>query len=135
MPEAAIDQPAIGTRQLHGRDRYGALADGHRDGFAGVPLLPEIADLPCRRRHGTLGFVLEVNTGLWPQSSLVGIKGDLIDTRAVTHVIEINIARLHDAFMQGNGSVSALQVALMIMPVNRRAAGTMHGELIVDGAG
>ena len=76
----------------------------------------------------------QVDAGLLSQSGLVGVEGDLIDAGAVAHVIEVHVAGLLNAPVQRHGAVSTLLPALVITPVKRCAAGTMHGELIVDGA-
>ena len=134
MPQPAVDEPAISARQLQGRHRHSALADGHRDGFAGIPFLAEVADLPGRRRHHAFGFVGQVDTGLFSQSGLVGVEGDLIDPGAFADIIEVDVGRLHDASMQRNGAMATLQVALMIVAVKRCTTRTMDRELVVDRA-
>src|SRR5262245_7531949 len=66
-------------------------------------------------------------------SHLFGVLGDVVDPGLVADVIEVDVARLRDAFVQRHRSVSTLQVALEVSTIKACSAATMSGELFVDG--
>src|SRR5579885_3177339 len=132
VPDPALRDTGARPRQLQRCHRERALPDGDRNGFAGVPFLPEITQLPLRRGHHALRFVRQVDAGLVAQPELIHIPGYVVDARAVADVVEIDVARLSNSLVKRHTSMPSLKVALEVSAVKRCTASTTHGELIVD---
>ncbi len=135
VPDTPHGDATDGVGQLQGRNGQRALADRDRDGLAGVPLLAEVADLPRARRHQAGSLVRQVDARLPAEADQFGVFGDLVDPEPVSHVVEVDVAGLHQPAVEAHGAVAAAQVALEVAAVEGGAARAMHREIRIDGAG
>ena len=95
-----IDDSANGDGHLQRSHGGGALADGHRDGLARIPVLAEVADLPLAGGHQPFGLVRKIDAGLVAIADHLGVLRDAIDAQPVAHVVEERVAGLHQALVQ-----------------------------------
>src|SRR5262249_41283377 len=105
VPDTAHRKAADSGGELERGDGQRALSDGNGDRFSGIPLLPAVPYLPVGGGYDSLGLVGEIDAGPVAVARHIGVEGDLVDTHAVTDVVEIDIAGLDDAAMQRDGSV------------------------------
>src|SRR5205823_1856649 len=82
-PNTAHSNAADRARQLQRSYGRVALADGHGDGFPGVPLLPEVPHFPFARGYDAGSFVREVDSGLVPEPRHLPVLRDVVDTDLV----------------------------------------------------
>src|SRR6266404_5868074 len=110
LEHSAHGNAANGARQLKRSCRNRALADGYGDGFTGVPFAVEHALDPFFARNQTGFFRWQIDAGAVSEAQMRCIVGDPVDAEALSHVIEENIARLYDRFMQIHYAVRALSI-------------------------
>jgi hypothetical protein len=65
-----------------------------------------------------------------PETGLLGVESDFVDAHPISHVVEIDIAGLHDPTMQGNTSMCC--PTFMEVSVEGGSAAAMYGKRIVD---
>src|SRR5690242_2523797 len=133
VPFAADGDAADVGGKLNGSNRGGALADGDRDRFTGIPFFAIVTDLPFRRRDDAFGFMRQIDAGFVAEADHFGELGDTIDAQAIADVVEERVAGLNDALMQLDVSVDG--VALEVVAVEGGAAGAVDVEVVVDDAG
>ena len=128
---------AVGHRgDHHGqrcrRHRHLSLADRHRDGLAGVPLLPGPAPLPFGRGHDAVLLVRQVDAGLADHPELLGPLVDLVHAEHVAQRVEVDVAGLLERVAHVHRAVPAREVALEVAAEERRAAVAGHAEVRID---
>src|SRR5260370_14326206 len=72
---AAHGDPANGVCELQGSGDNGALTDGHRNGFTGIPFAMIDALDPFCRRHQPWQLLGEINSGLASQTQFTAVVG------------------------------------------------------------
>ena len=70
--------------------------------------------------------------GLLAQPRFVCVVRDVVDPHLVADVIEVDVAGMHDAFVQGHRAVAALLPALEVVAVELRAARAVDACIVVD---
>ncbi len=96
--------------KLQRGSRDGALTGGHGDRFTGIPLAMKNALDPFRGRHQPGHFLGEIDSGLVSQAQFTAIVGKSIDAQAHSDVVEEDVTRLEDRFVQAHHTVRALPV-------------------------
>ena len=102
---AAHGDPANGVRELQGSGDNGALAGGHRNRFTCVPLAMKDALDPFRGRHQPWQLLGEIDSGLASQTQFTAVVGKAVDAQTHPHVVEENVARFEDRFVQAHNAV------------------------------
>ena len=89
---AVVGQNRRGVRELQRRGQIVALADAHRDGVAGEPLLLEAALLPFLRGQQSADFAVDVDAGLLAEAELADELVDGVDAQILRQAVEIGVA-------------------------------------------
>src|SRR6266404_303870 len=130
LEHSAHGNAANGARQLKRRSRNRALADGYGDGFTGVPFAVEHALHPFFARNQTGFFRWQIDAGAMSEAQMRCIVGNSVDAEALPDVVEENIARLHDRFVQIHEAVRTLpeNPALELATIESGVGRTKSGE-------
>ena len=118
--------------QLYRRGGHRPLSDAHRNGFAGKPLLLEVADLPLLRRHDARGLIRKINPGLLPQPERSRVLGDAVNAQLLGQGVKKDIARLEDRPRQIDFTVAGFHPASEPPAIERRTPIAVHIEGLRD---
>ncbi len=129
---AAVGHGGNHDAERRRRHSHLSLADRHRNGFARVPALTGVFELPCGRGHDALLLVRQVDAGRPRQSQLLGPLVNPIDAEHVAECVEVDVARLLERRAHVDGTVAALQVAEEIAAEEAGAAAAIHPEIRID---
>src|SRR5260370_32654845 len=116
LENAAHGDPANHARELQRGGDDGALTDGHRNGFTGIPLAMIDALDPFRGRHQPGQFLGEIDPGLATQAQFTAVVGKAVDAQAHSDVVEKDVARLKNRFTAPRPTVRPLPVSLTLQP-------------------
>src|SRR6266446_6803807 len=96
------------AHELHRGGRHRALANAHRNGFARVPLLLEVLDLPLLGGHHAGSFLGEIDASLLAESESQRVFSDAADAEFFSQGIEKYVAGLVDPLLDSNFAVAAV---------------------------
>ena len=95
------------ARELDRRGGHGALTHGDGNRFASVPLAMIHALRPFLGRNQTGLFAGQINSRAMAEAESVGVERDAIDSEQLADVVEVDVAGLHDGFVQVHIAVAA----------------------------
>src|SRR5579884_364084 len=81
-------------------DRHVALTNRDREGLSRIPRLLTDLSLPLGARNQTSLFGAEFDSGRLSQAEEMGVLGDRIYPKAISHFIEVYVARFNQSAMK-----------------------------------
>src|SRR5258708_12993780 len=100
LKNSAHGDSANHARELQGSRCHRALADGHRNGFAGIPFAMEHPLHPLFAGHESGFFGRQINTSAVPKPQMPGVIGNTVNAYPLAHVVKEDVAGLYDCFGQ-----------------------------------